>query len=475
MDALSEAGISIDEITARLVEDGVQAVRRRGRPALCGGAEEAPHGARQQAQRDERTSCRRSWTTASRRRSKTGARRARCGGCGPATPRCGPRPTRRNWLGWLTIVDRAAEGGRPPRRVRRRRQARRFQRRAAARHGRFEPRPRGSGRDLRHQARLPAAADRRLDRPGADPPHRGARSICRARCSSCRASRAARSNRTSSSNISTSGRRRRSGEAVASQHFVAITDPGSSLEKIAQARKIPRASSTACRRSADAIRCCPISAWCRPRRSASMPAPSSNARPRWCAPARPARRRSRTPACCSARSSASPPEQGRDKLTVIASPGIASLRRLARTAARRVDRQAGARASSRSMPSRSARRRSTAATGSSPICGSAPTRISEHESAVAALEAAGQPVVRIVVSEAMQLGQEFFRWEMATAVAGAIIGINPFDQPDVEASKVKTRELTDAYREDRRLARGEAGLRPSTGSRSSPIRRTRRL
>ncbi len=48
-------------------------------------------------------------------------------------------------------------------------------------------------------------------------------------------------------------------------------------------------------------------------------------------------------------------------------------------------------------------------------------------------------------TEAMQLGQEFFRWEMATAVAGAIISINPFDQPDVEAQKVKTRELTEAY------------------------------
>ncbi|HZT87432.1 MAG TPA: bifunctional transaldolase/phosoglucose isomerase [Stellaceae bacterium] len=70
---------------------------------------------------------------------------------------------------------------------------------------------------------------------------------------------------------------------------------------------------------------------------------------------------------------------------------------------------------------------------------------SEQERAVAALEAAGQPVVRIVVSEPMQLGQEFFRWEMATAVAGSVIGINPFDQPDVEASKVKTRELTAAY------------------------------
>ena len=69
----------------------------------------------------------------------------------------------------------------------------------------------------------------------------------------------------------------------------------------------------------------------------------------------------------------------------------------------------------------------------------------ERDSAVAALEAAGHPVIRIVVPEAMQLGQEFFRWEMATAVAGSILGINPFDQPDVEASKIKTRELTDAF------------------------------
>ena len=69
----------------------------------------------------------------------------------------------------------------------------------------------------------------------------------------------------------------------------------------------------------------------------------------------------------------------------------------------------------------------------------------EEERAVAALEASGHPVVRITVSDAMQLGQEFFRWEMATAVAGSVIGINPFDQPDVEASKVKTRDLTTAY------------------------------
>jgi len=69
----------------------------------------------------------------------------------------------------------------------------------------------------------------------------------------------------------------------------------------------------------------------------------------------------------------------------------------------------------------------------------------EQERGVAALEAAGHPVVRIIVSDVLQLGQEFFRWEMATAVAGSIIGINPFDQPDVEAAKVKARDLTEAY------------------------------
>ncbi len=67
-----------------------------------------------------------------------------------------------------------------------------------------------------------------------------------------------------------------------------------------------------------------------------------------------------------------------------------------------------------------------------------------QDEAVAAIEAAGHPVVRIAVAKPERLPQEFFRWEIATAVAGAVLGINPFDQPDVEASKIKTRELTDA-------------------------------
>ena len=58
---------------------------------------------------------------------------------------------------------------------------------------------------------------------------------------------------------------------------------------------------------------------------------------------------------------------------------------------------------------------------------------------------AGHPVVRIVMKSIDHIGQEFFRFEMATAVAGAVLGINPFNQPDVEAAKIKTRELTAAF------------------------------
>ena len=71
-----------------------------------------------------------------------------------------------------------------------------------------------------------------------------------------------------------------------------------------------------------------------------------------------------------------------------------------------------------------------------------------QDAKVVALEQSGQPVVRIELSDVYNLGGEFFRWEIATAVAGSIMGINPFDQPDVEASKVATRSLTSAYEKD---------------------------
>jgi transaldolase/glucose-6-phosphate isomerase len=79
-----------------------------------------------------------------------------------------------------------------------------------------------------------------------------------------------------------------------------------------------------------------------------------------------------------------------------------------------------------------------------------------REAALAALEKAGHPVIRIHVTSPYHIGQEFFRFEIATAVAGAVMGINPFDQPDVESAKVKTRELTSAFE--------KSGSLPSEGA-----------
>ena len=57
-----------------------------------------------------------------------------------------------------------------------------------------------------------------------------------------------------------------------------------------------------------------------------------------------------------------------------------------------------------------------------------------------ALEAAGHPVIRIAITDPIDLGAEFVRWEVATAIAGAVLGIDPFDQPNVEEAKELTRE-----------------------------------
>ncbi|MBV8809908.1 MAG: bifunctional transaldolase/phosoglucose isomerase, partial [Acidobacteriaceae bacterium] len=70
---------------------------------------------------------------------------------------------------------------------------------------------------------------------------------------------------------------------------------------------------------------------------------------------------------------------------------------------------------------------------------------SETESRLAALERAGEPVIRITLNNLCDLGQTFFQWEIAAAVAGSIIGIDAFNQPDVEASKTLTRKLTSEF------------------------------
>jgi transaldolase / glucose-6-phosphate isomerase len=137
-------------------------------------------------------------------------------------------------------------------------------------------------------------------------------------------------------------------------------------------------------------------------------------------------------------------KQGRDKITIITSPAIFDLgawleQLIAESTGKEghgiipVDREALAAPSAYGADRVFAYLRHAASANK------------EQDAAVAALEQAGQPVVRIALDDIYNLGQEFFRWEIATAVAGAVIGINAFNQPDVEASKIVTRELTSAY------------------------------
>jgi transaldolase/glucose-6-phosphate isomerase len=68
------------------------------------------------------------------------------------------------------------------------------------------------------------------------------------------------------------------------------------------------------------------------------------------------------------------------------------------------------------------------------------------------MAATGRPAIRVKLDRIEDLGQEFFRWEFATAVAGAVMRINPFNQPDVEAAKIEARKLTDRYERTGSLA-----------------------
>lgn len=76
-----------------------------------------------------------------------------------------------------------------------------------------------------------------------------------------------------------------------------------------------------------------------------------------------------------------------------------------------------------------------------------------YDTAVAQLEQAGQPVVRLQLQDLYDIGGQFFTWELATAVAGHVIGIQPFDQPNVESAKVLARKMVATYHETGQLPR----------------------
>ena len=79
------------------------------------------------------------------------------------------------------------------------------------------------------------------------------------------------------------------------------------------------------------------------------------------------------------------------------------------------------------------------------------TTDASQDAKVDALEAAGHPVVRFEIGDRYEIFGQFFTWEIATAVAGSVIGINPFNQPDVEAAKIETRALTTEYEKSGKL------------------------
>ncbi len=86
------------------------------------------------------------------------------------------------------------------------------------------------------------------------------------------------------------------------------------------------------------------------------------------------------------------------------------------------------------------------------------TADSSQDAKVAAIEAAGHPVVTIEIADLYEIFGQFFTWEVATSVAGSVMGINPFNQPDVESAKIETRALTAAYEETGKLPAREPVL-----------------
>ena len=252
------------------------------------------------------------------------------------------------------------------------------------------------------------------------------------------------------------------GKEAAARQFIAITDPGSKLEQVAQRDHFYRVfhgvPSIGGRYSAlSSFGTVPMAVAGLDLRRFLQ---NADQMVQACRPAAPARE---NPGVLLGAILGAVAKLGRDKITIFASPGIFDLgawleQLLAESTGKNgkglvpVDREPVA---------------APDAYGTDRIfiylhLGSAPYKIQDE--AIEKLERAGQPVVRIELADTYGLGQEYFRWEIATAVAGSIIGINPFDQPDVEASKVATRALTSEYEQKGSLPTeqpvfDEAGIR----------------
>jgi len=239
------------------------------------------------------------------------------------------------------------------------------------------------------------------------------------------------------------------GAPAAAARFIAVTDPGSSLER--QARELGFRAvhhgepSIGGRFSAlSAFGLVPAAlAGLDLRRLLAAAQGMAGA----CAPGRPARD---NPGVVLGAALALAAREGRDKLTLVASPGIDAL---GAWIEQLVAESTGKRGQG-IIPVDRERLGPPAAYGADRLL--AYLRLDEasepaQDAALDALERAGQPVLRLHVPTRYDVGAEFFRWELATAVAGSILGLHPFDQPDVEASKVATRALTGEYEAAGRL------------------------
>jgi len=247
------------------------------------------------------------------------------------------------------------------------------------------------------------------------------------------------------------------GEGAAGRHFVAITDPGSALETVASERRF---LGVALGRPDVGGRFSALSPF------GMLPAEAMGLDPE----ALLARARTMSAACAAFVSPELNPgvglgttlgvlaHQGRDKLTLSVSPELTAFTDWIEQLVAESTGKGGQ--------------------GIVPIAGEGlddPTRYandrvfldialagdpttSDRNTRLEALEAAGHPVVRIEIADALDLVQEVFRWEIATAVVGALLHLNPFDQPDVEAAKIAGRELMNRARQGGGLPTQKADL-----------------
>jgi len=95
----------------------------------------------------------------------------------------------------------------------------------------------------------------------------------------------------------------------------------------------------------------------------------------------------------------------------------------------------------------------------------------KHDKAVNALEKAGQPVIEIQLSDLYDLGGEFLRWEIATAAAGRVLGINPFDQPNVQEAKDITKRYLAELAQSGQLPEAGMALSPAAADFGARLRK----